>query len=145
MAEFVKFNQFVQDVASGVHQMQTGSAHVFKVLLTNTAPVATNTVRANLTELGAGNGYTTGGNTCSLTSGAQTSGTFKLTLAGPTTWTAAGGSIGPFRYAVLYNDTPTSPADPLIGMWDYGSSITLAAGETFDVDMDAANGVLTLA
>lgn len=145
MAAFVKFNQFVQDVASGVHQMQTGSAHVFKVLLTNTAPVATNTVRANLTELGAGNGYTTGGNTCSLTSGAQTSGTFKLTLADPTTWTAAGGSIGPFRYAVLYNDTPTSPADPLIGMWDYGSSITLAAGETFDVDMDAANGVLTIA
>lgn len=145
MATFNKFNQFVADVASAVHQLQTGTSHVFKVLLTNTAPVATNTVKANLTEIGAGNGYTAGGAAATVTSGAQTSGTFRLILADPATWTASGGSIGPFRYAVLYNDTPSSPADPLIGWWDYGSSITLSAGETFAVDFDGTNGVLTLA
>lgn len=144
MAAFIKFNAFVQHLASGVHQLQTGTAHVFKVYLTNTAPnAATHAVRADLAEISAGNGYTAGGATCSHTSGAQTGGTFRLILGDPPTWTAAGGSIGPFRYAVLYNDTPTSPADPLIGAWDYGSSITLAAGETFTVDLDQVNGVLT--
>jgi hypothetical protein len=71
-----------------------------------------------------------------------------LVLADPATWTATtatdGTGIGPFRYAILYNDTPTSPADPLIGWWDYGSSITLASGETFKVDFDPTNGVLTI-
>lgn len=57
-------------------------------------------------------------------------------------FTAAGGPIGPFRYAVLYNDTPTSPADPLIGWWDYGSSITLLNGETLPVDFDPTTGVI---
>ena len=57
----------------------------------------------------------------------------------------ATGAVGPFRYVVIYNDTPTSPADPLIGWYDYGSSISLASGETFTVDFDATNGVLTLA
>jgi len=145
MPAFNKFNQFVEDVAKGVHNLGTGTTHVFKVALTNTAPVATNTVLANITQIASGNGYTTGGNTATFTSGAQTSGTFKLTLADPATWTAVTGSMGPFRYAVIYNDTPTSPADPLIGWWDYGSSVTLAVGESFVVDLDQTNGVLTLA
>jgi hypothetical protein len=114
-------------------------------MLTNSAPTAANSVKADLTEISAGNGYTAGGNTASVTSWSQTSGTAKLVLADPSTWTASGGSIGPFRYAVLYNDTPTSPADPLVGYWDYGSSITLASGETFTVDFDGTNGVLTVA
>lgn len=142
MAAFQKFNQYVEDLGLAVHNHGT---HAHKVMLVNTAPVATNAVKADLTEIAAGNGYTAGGNAASLTSWAETSGTAKLTLADPATWTAAGGSIGPFRYAVLYNDTPTSPADPLIGFWDYGSAVTLAAGETFTVDFDASNGVLTIA
>jgi len=142
MAAFNKFNQFVDDLADGVHAFAT---HSFKVMLVNTAPVATNSVKADLTEISAGNGYTAGGNAAALTSSTQSSGTYKLVLADPATWTASGGSIGPFRYAVLYNDTPTSPADPLIGYWDYGSSVTLAAGETFTVDFDATNGVLQIA
>jgi len=140
MAAFNKFNSFVEALAEKKHDL---GADTLKVMLTNTAPVATNTVKANLTEISAGNGYTAGGATASITSSAQTSGTYKLVLGDPATWTASGGTIGPLRYAVLYNDTATN--DELIGWWDYGSSITLAAGESFAVDFDATTGVLTLA
>lgn len=139
MATFNKFNQFAEDVYEKVHNVQSDT---LKVLLTNTAPVATNAVKADLTEISAGNGYSAGGTAATVTSSAQTSGTEKLVLA-DVVFTASGGSIGPFRYAVLYNDTPTSPADPLIAWWDYGSSITLASGETFTVDFDPTTGVLT--
>lgn len=140
MAAFNKFNAFVEALAEKKHDL---GADTLKVLLTNTAPVATNAVKADLTEISSGNGYTAGGNTASVTSSAQTSGTYKLVLGDPATWTASGGSIGPFRYAVLYNDTAAS--DELIGWWDYGSSITLASGESFAVDFDPTTGVLTLA
>lgn len=73
----------------------------------------------------------------------QTAGVYKLVLT-DVVITAAGGSIGPFRYVVLYNDTPTAPADPLIGWYDYGSAVTLATSESLTVDFDATNGVLTL-
>ena len=140
MAAFNKFNSFVEALAEKVHNL---GSDTLKVMLTNTAPVATNTVKANLTEIAAGNGYTAGGNTATVTSSAQTSGTYKLVLGDPATWTATGGSIGPFRYAALYNDTATS--DELIGWWDYGSAVTLADGESFAVDFDPTTGVLTLA
>lgn len=141
MAAFNKFQAFVENVAEKVHNL---GADTLKVLLTNTAPVATNAVKGDLTEISAGSGYSAGGTAATISSSAQTTGTYKLVLA-DVVFTASGGSIGPFRYAVLYNDTPTSPADPLIGWWDYGSSITLLDGETFTVDFDASNGVLTLA
>ena len=144
MAAFNKFNQFVADVASGVHQMQTGTSHVYKVMLTNTAPTASNAVKADLTEISAGNGYTAGGISVGTITGSQTSGTFKFSGGTDPVWTATG-AIGPLRYAVLYNDTPTSPAKPLVGYWDYGSSVTLASGETFTVDLDQTNGILTIA
>jgi hypothetical protein len=140
MASFNKFNSFVEALAEKKHDL---GADTLKVLLTNTAPVATNSVKADLTEISAGNGYTAGGNTASVTSSAQTSGTYKLVLGDPATFTASGGSVGPFRYAVLYNDTASNKE--LIGWWDYGSSITLAAGESFAVDFDPTTGVLTLA
>jgi hypothetical protein len=144
MASFNKFNQFVADLASGVHQLQTGTTHVLKVALSNTAPAATNAVLADITQVSNGNGYTTGGISVGTITGAQTSGTFKLTGGTDPVWTASGAGFTA-RYAVLYNDTPTSPAKPLIGWWDYGSSVTLATGETFTVDLDQTNGILTLA
>lgn len=138
MAAFNKFNSFVEAVAEKVHNL---GADTLKVLLTNTAPIAGNSVKANLTEISAGNGYTAGGNAASISSSSQSAGTYKLVL-GDVVFTASGGSIGPFRYAVLYNDTAAN--DELIGWYDYGSSITLAAGETFTVDFDPTSGVLTL-
>lgn len=139
MVAFNKHNQFVEDVYEKVHNM---GSDTLKNLLTNTAPIAANSVKADLTEIAAGNGYTAGGTQASQSSSAQTAGTYKLVLA-DVVFTASGGTIGPFRYTDLYNDTPTSPADPLIGWYDYGSNITLNAGETFTVDYDATNGVLT--
>lgn len=141
MAAFTKFNAFVENVAEGVHNL---GSDTLKVMLTNTAPVATNTVKANLTEISAGNGYTAGGSTVTITASSQTSGTYKL-VGNDVTITASGGSVGPFRYVVLYNDTPTSPADPLIGWYDYGSSITLADTEPLLIDFDATSGILQLA
>jgi hypothetical protein len=140
MAVFNKFNSFVEALAEKKHDL---GADTLKVMLTNSAPLATNSLKANLTEITAGNGYTAGGSIASITSSTQTTGTYKLVLGDPTTWTATGGSIGPFRYAALYNDTATN--DELIGWWDYGSSITLATGESFAVDFDPTTGVLTIA
>jgi hypothetical protein len=110
-------------------------------MLTNSAPLVTNTVKANLTEISAGNGYTAGGATVTITSSAQSSGVYSL-VGDDVVFTASGGSVGPFRYAVLYNDTPTSPADPLIAFWDYGSSVTLASGEALTVDF--GSNILTV-
>lgn len=140
MANFNKFNAFVEHLAEKVHNL---GSDTLKVALTNTAPSSANSTFSDITEISSGNGYTAGGTAATISSSSQTSGTYKLVLA-DVVFTASGGSIGPFRYAVLYNDTPTSPADPLIGYWDYGSSVTLADTESFTVDFNASNGVLTL-
>lgn len=119
------------------------SSHTLKTCLTNTAPVATNSVFGDLTEISAGNGYTAGGATTTISSATQTTGTFKLVVS-PVVFTASGGSIGPFRYAVLYDSTPTSPyTKPLVGWLDYGSAVTLASGESFTVQYDGTSGVFT--
>ena len=137
MATYFKFLDYVEQVNKGVH---IWSSHTFKTGLTNTAPVNTNTIYANITEISAGNGYSAGGMTLDTVTLSESSGTAKVTIADEVL-TASGGSIGPFRYAPLYNDTATSPADALVCSWDYGSSITLASGETFTKDFDATNGI----
>jgi hypothetical protein len=141
MASFNKFNAFVEYLAEGVFNLQS---HTLKIALTDTAPSASDSVFADLTEISAGNGYSAGGLAATVASSGQSGGTYKLVLDDVTV-TASGGSVGPFRYFVLVDDTPTSPADPLIGWWDYGSSITLADGESITVDFDADAGVLQLA
>lgn len=140
MATFNKFNQFVEDQAKKVHNL---NADTLKVMLTNSAPSATNAILSDITEITAQNGYSAGGGTATFVSGAQTSGTYKLVLAA-VTFTASGGSIGPFRYAVLYNSTPTSPLKPLIGWYDYTTNLTTTDGNQFVVSMDQSAGTLTL-
>lgn len=139
MAAFQKFDAFIENVFEGVHDL---GSDTLKVMLTNTAPTAANSVKADITEIAPGNGYSAGGLTVAQSSSAQSGGVYKLVVSDPT-FTAAGGSIGPFRYVVLYNDTPTSPADPLIAFWDYGTSITLTNGNSFTVDLDQVGGVFT--
>ena len=138
MASFNKFNSFVSDIAQKVHNLNSDT---LKVLLTDTAPVATNTIKSNLTEIAAGNGYTAGGGSAAFVSGNDTSGTYKLILS-QVSWTASGGAIAQFRYAVLYNATAAS--GNLIGWWDYGAEVNLTNGNSFTVALDQTNGVLTL-
>lgn len=139
MATFNKFNQFVEDLAKGVHNLDTGA---IKIYLSNAAPdAAADAVKADLAEISTGSGYT-GAATLTVDT-EQTSGTLAMAVTGDTVITASGGSVGPFRYVVLFNDTPTSPADPLIGWWDYGSAITLLDTETFTFDPGA--NILTIA
>lgn len=139
MATFSKFNSFVEAMAEKVHNL---GSDTLKVMLTNTAPSAANTVKTDITEIAAGNGYTAGGAAVTITASAQASGTYKL-VGNDVTWTASGGSIGPFRYVVLYNDTATN--DELIGYYDYTTNLTVTSGNSFTVDFDQINGILTLA
>ncbi len=139
MATFNKFNTFVGDVAHKLHDMLTGTTDVYKVYLTNTAPVAGNTVYNTPADLATANGYTATGTTIGTITGAQASGTFSFSGGTNPAWTASGGSIGPFEWAVLYNST----SGKLIGWWDYGTAITLTNGNTFTVTLPSP--ILTLA
>jgi hypothetical protein len=139
MATFNKFNSFVEALAEKVHNLQTDT---LKVVLSNTAPTAGNSVLADITQIAGGNGYTTGGAQATQASSAQTGGTYKLVL-NDVTFMASGGSIATFRYVVLYNDT--APNDELIGWYDFGTAVNITNGNSFTVDFDATNGVLTIA
>ena len=125
-----KFNQFIEDLHKAVHNLTSDSTCTLTVALTDTAPVAGNTVLANLIQI----------NTLNLSSrvitgvtAEQTAGTLTLT-ANDLTLTASGGSVGPFRYVAIYNDDPTSPADPLMLWYDLGQEVTLGDGDTYTLD-----------
>lgn len=144
MATYNKFNLFTQDVSRGTFNFSSG-AHTFNVMLTNTAPVATNHLYGDIsgTELANGNGYTTGG-IASAMSDSSTTGTEKV-LATNVTWTGSGAGTGAFRYVVIYDNTPTVPLKPLVCWFDFGSSISLGVGDTFTVSFDATNGLFQMA
>ena len=142
MASFNKFQQFVEDLGLGVHNLNTGTLNVY---LSNAAPsAAADAVKTDLAEISTGNGYT--GPVDTQNTFAESGGT--ATLTGTKVVITATGAVGPFQYVALYNDTPTSPADPLIGWWDYGSALTLQNGETFSIkfnNSDTTGTILTIA
>lgn len=144
MAIFNKVNDFVKNA---VHNMDLESDQIV-IALSNTAPGSEasnptsdgNGVLANVTQVS----YTNlSSRNVTTTSSTQTGGVYKLVLADITV-TSTGGSTGPFRYVYVYDDTVTTPADPLIGYYDYGSSLTLNDGDSLTVDFSAANGVLQI-
>lgn len=135
MATFNKFYSFTEALAEKVHNL---GSDALTIALTNSAPVATNTVLANITQIS----YTNlSSRVLTVSSSAQTAGTYKLVINDLVL--TASGAVGPFRYVIIYNDTATN--DELIGWYDYGSAVTLANTDTFTLDFDATNGVLTLA
>lgn len=138
MAIFQKYQKGVEALLEGIN----AGSDAWKVALSNRAPVvASDAALADAVEVSAGNGYTEGGNAATTASSAQTGGTYKLVLNSPATWTASGGSIGPFQYAILYDSTTNN----LIGYWDYGSAVTLSDSESFTVVLDGTSGVFTVA
>jgi hypothetical protein len=152
MASFVKYECIAKDLCDQVHDFSSDSTNVLKVALTNTAPtVATDTVLANITQLATGNGYTggaDGGESVGSLSINKSGGTITVRGANDVVFTASGGSVGPFRYSVLYNSSVSNDAaaaDPLLGYWDYGSNVTLNDGETFTVDLNATFDLFTVA
>lgn len=140
MVAFTKLNGFVEHLAEGVHNLGSGQ---LVVALSNTAPGSEGTpptgstaacILANVTQIS----YTNlSSRNVTTSASSQSSGTYSL-VNSDLVLTSSGGTTGPFRYVYLYNDTPTSPADPLIGYYDYGSSITLADTETLTIDFGAS-------
>lgn len=156
MASYNKFNQFVEDLANMVMDLfGSPPGDTLKIGLLNTAPVATDTDwdtsstpdtldPSNSSEIAAGNGYSEGGGTLANVAGTRSGGTFTLG-ADEFVWTAAGGTIGPFRYAVLYDNTAGAAATrPVIAWWDYVSALTLQIGETFSIRFNSDPTVGTI-
>jgi len=135
MANFVKINSFVENLAEKKIDL---SGAELTVALTNTAHTATWDELADLTQIS----YTNlSSRVITVTSSAQTSGTYKLVLEDLTL--TASGAVGPFRYIYIYDDGSTG--DKLICYYDYGSEVTMASGDTFKLDFDGSAGVLTIA
>lgn len=139
MATYNKIQAFPEHLAEKVHNL--GADALTLALTTNAAaPVATNSVLADITPIS----YTNlSSRVLTISSSSQTTGTYKLVLADLVL--TASGAVATFRHVAMYNDTPTSPADPLISWWDYGADVTLATSETFTFDADASNGVIQIA
>ena len=135
MAVFNKFNAFVEAVAEKVHNL--GSDQL-TLALTNTLPTSANSVLADITQISYTNLST---RNLTTTASSQTGGLYKLVVS-DITLTSTGGSTGPFRYVVVYNST--AAGGPLIGWYDYGTSLTLNSGESLAVDFDQTNGLLPL-
>lgn len=135
MATFTKINSFVENLAEKKIDL---SGAGLTVALTNTPHTATWDELADLTQIS----YTNlSSRVLTVSSSAQTSGTYKLVLADLVL--TASGAVGPFQYIYIYDDNSTG--DKLIAYYDYGSAVTLANGDTFTLNFDGTNGVLTIA
>lgn len=155
MAQFNKLPGFVQHLAHGVHNLAVpgSGGDQLVIALSNTAPSAESTppndandaskcVLANVTQISAGSYADLSSRNLTISASSQANGTYKLTISDLVL--NASGAIDPFRYIYIYNDTPTTPSDPLLGYYDYGTSIALQNADSFTIDFDGANGVLTL-
>lgn len=139
-SSFTLFHAFKEHLAEKVHNLGSDQLVVALCAAANAPNASTMSVLADLTQIS----YTNlSSRNITTASSAQTAGTYKLTLT-DLVLSASGGSVAPFRYVIIYNDTPTSPADALIGYYDYGADLTLGNGESLTLDFDGVNGVLQL-
>ena len=141
MAAYNKFGDFSEQLSRGLHNF---GSDVYKIMLTNVAPTAGNSVKADITEIATGNGYTAGGNTVTTITVTEPSGagptTGLTTVAGSEVTFNATGAMATFQYAVLYNSTTTTPVNnPLVAWWDYGSAVSLQNGDQFTVKFNNTN------
>lgn len=127
MATYNKFQAWVDYLAEGVNC----SSDQFVVALTNSAPVATNSILTDITQIS----YTNlSSRNITTSSSSQTTGTYSLVFNDLTL--TASGAVATFRYVVIYDDTVVN--DPLVCWFDYGSSITMANAETFLIDFGSS-------
>ena len=140
MAAYNKFNDFVEQLCKGIHQLHA-AGHVIECYLSNELPLATDTIKTDIAEIAIQNGYT-GAEDAQNDITESPAGTANLTCV-DIVITASGGTVGPFRYVVMFNETAAAPLDALIAWWDYGSAITLQDAETFTIDFGATTFTLT--
>ena len=131
---YTKYTAAVEPLVEGIN----AGSDTWKIALAATVSAADTTFTPGTTDLATGNGYTQGGNTAAVSSSAQSAGTYKLVLTSPTAWTASGALS--FRYIILWDSTTSTP----VGYWDYGSTVTMASGDTFTATLDASGGVFTV-
>jgi len=127
MANYTKFQCFVEDICEKKHNLGSDTLKVALSNASNAPSASANVKLADITTVSVANLDSV---TLTVSSSSQTSGTYKLVVADKTM--TASGTVGPFRYVILYNDTATD--DPLICYFDYGSEVTLASGDTFKLD-----------
>lgn len=141
MVAFNKVNGFSQDLSQAKHNFASGG-QTFNGMLSNTATVATNHLYGDIsaTELTTTGGYTVGGAASAMSD--SSTGGVETVSAASITWTGSGAGMGPFRYLTIYNVTQTTPLKPLVSWFDYGSSISLNAGDTFQASW--ASGFFTV-
>lgn len=144
---WIMYNKALEYIGDGTIDLDT---HTFKIALFTSAMtpnVATQSVLADITanQLSTANGYTSGGATLGTVTWTESSGTVTFDADDPS-WTASGGSITA-RYAVIYDDTPTSPADPLLcySLLDNSpADVTVTDGNTLTIQLNAS-GIFTVA
>jgi hypothetical protein len=137
IATYQKAQDFVEQIGRGAHLLHS---HTFNIFLATEFPSPSlDALKADVTEVTTGNGYTTGGIALTGVTWVETAGTATFTCTNDPSWTASGAGIANIRSAVLFNDSQATPAKPLVASWDYGSTITLlAAGESFSVTIGAS-------
>jgi hypothetical protein len=132
MPTFTEPDVLSADITNKVHNF---TSDTIRLALSSTAPApGTTFLLANVTNITAGNGY------IAAVEGAGKAAPLTVSRSGQTTtvahtatvvWTATGGPIAAFRYVIWWNDTPTSPANPVIGWIDHGSTINMAVSDTY--------------
>lgn len=143
MAAFNKFQAFVEHLCEGVHNFASDATCTLTVALLAAANAPSASLDAVLADVSPISYTNLSSRVISVSSSSHTAGVYRL-IVNDLVLTASGGPVAAFRYIVIYNDDPTSPADPLIGWYDYTSDLTLADGETLTLDFDGTNGLFSL-